>query len=394
MTGKTPGKILAKSVTAIVALLSGVFAAAQAYAAPAASLVFLGTFQDPTFITVAPGAANLVFVVERPGMIRLLRNEQRVTRPFLDIRNLVLAPPDTGAGGEQGLFSMAFAPDYAQSRRFYVAFTNNNGEVEIDEFLRMAGNAERADRMTRRVLLTIPHPGATNHNGGQLAFGSDGFLYISIGDGAGGRSPTGENARDLNALLGKILRIKPLAVAGRPYTIPTSNPFVGRAGRDEIFAYGLRNPWRFSFDGTRLVIADVGQSSREEVNFLPLPDARGVNFGWPQFEGDLVFDNSRPGPDPATPPMFVYDHSAGRCAIIGGYVVHNATLPDLDGRYIYGDACTGEVRSFLARPGVQQAVGDRSAEINLPGLSSFGQGFNGKIYAAQISGRVNRLAPP
>jgi glucose/arabinose dehydrogenase len=382
----------AKSLITLVALLAGIFAAAQAQAA-AARLVFLGTFQNPTFVTATPGEPSLLFVVERPGVIRLLLNEQRVATPFLDIRDLVLGPPDAGAGGEQGLLSMAFPPNYAQTRRFYVAFTNINGSIEIDEFRRRAGNRQRADRTTRRVLLTIPHPGAKNHNGGQLAFGSDGFLYISTGDG-GNLSPPGEPARKLNSLLGKILRIKPLPEGARPYGIPSSNPFVGKNGRDEIFAYGLRNPWRFSFDETRITIADVGQSSREEVNFMAVTDARGVNFGWPQFEGDTVFDNSRPGPDAATPPMFVYSHTGGRCAIIGGYLIRNTSLPELNGRYIYGDACTGEIRSFVPRPGVQQTAGDRSAGLTLPGLSSFGLGFNGKIYAAQINGRVNRLAPP
>jgi glucose/arabinose dehydrogenase len=273
-----------------------------------------------------------------------------------------------------------------------VAFTNINGAIEIDEF-RRSQNPERANPNSRRVLLTIPHAGAQNHNGGQLHFGPDGFLYISTGDG-GNVFPLGEPARKLNSLLGKILRINPLPSNSRPYRIPNSNPFADQPGRDEIFAYGLRNPWRFSFDGTRIAIADVGQNSREEVNFLPIADAKGANFGWPQFEGDVVFDNSRRGPDPATPPMFVYDHSGGRCAIIGGHVVHNATLPALDRRYIYGDACTGEMRSFFPRVGTQEAVGDRAAGITLPGLSSFGQGFHGRIYTAQINGRVNRLAPP
>jgi glucose/arabinose dehydrogenase len=384
-------RVPSRPIIATIALLAVLFAATQAYAQAAARLAFLGTFENPTFVTVAPGEPGLLFVVERPGAVRLLRNEVRLTPPFLDIRDIVFGPPDADAGSEQGLFSIAFAPDYATSRRFYVAFTNNNGDIEIDEF-RRSPNPERANPNTRRVLLTIPHPDAKNHNGGQLHFGPDGFLYISTGDGA--ISPTGENARKLNNLLGKILRINPLPVGTRPYGIPASNPFVDQPGLDEIFAYGLRNPWRLSFDGTRIAIADVGQNSREEVNFLPLADARGVNFGWPQFEGDLVFDNTRPGPDPATFPMFVYDHNAGRCAIIGGYVVHNPNLPALDRRYIYGDACTGEIRSFFPRVGTQEAFGDRTAGISLPGLSSFGQGFHGRIYTAQINGRVNRLAPP
>ena len=360
MAGTILGKLSAKSSLAIVTLFAAMLTGPQARATPAASLVFLGTFKVPTFVTVAPGATNLVFVVERPGTIRLLRNEIRVNRPFLDIRDLVLSLPDVDADNEQGLLSMAFAPDYETSRRFYVAFTNNNGEIEIDEFLRKADNAERADRTTRRKLLAIPHPGANNHNGGQLAFDDNGLLYISTGDG-GKLTPPGEPARDLNSLLGKILQINPLpGKGGKQYRIPDSNPFVGQPGLDEIFAYGLRHLWRFSFDGRHIAIADVGQTLREEVNFLAIRDARGANFGWPQFEGDLVFDNSRPGPDPATPPMFVYDHNGGRCAIIGGYVVHNLALPALDGRYLYGDACTGELpASCRVRPRKKRAATGR-----------------------------------
>jgi glucose/arabinose dehydrogenase len=287
---------------------------------------------------------------------------------------------------------MAFPPDYALSRRFYLAFTNRNGSIEINEFKRVIDNATRADRTTRRVLLVIPHSGAQNHNGGQLQFDQNALLYISTGDG--GTSPPGDRARNLNSLLGKILRIEPLPTGSRPYGIPLNNPFVGKPGRNEIFAYGLRNPWRFSLDGSRIAIADVGASAWEEVNFLPVAEARGANFGWPRYEGDAVFDNSRPGPGPATFPMFTYNHDAGGCAVIGGYFVRNSNLPALNGRYLYGDACTGEVRSFIPRVAGQDAVGDRSAEITLPGLSSFGQGFNGKIYAAQLNGDVSRFAPP
>jgi glucose/arabinose dehydrogenase len=333
-------KLPARPMVAAIALLAVLFAT-PAYAQAAARLVFLGAFENPTFVTVAPGEPDLLFVVERPGVIRLLRNEQRVMRPFLDIRDLVLGDPDPDAGNEQGLLSMAFAPDYAQSGRFHVAFTNNQGDVEIDEFSRNSNNPDRTNPQTGRALLVIPHRKASNHNGGQRNFGPDGLLYISTGDG-GHQTPPGELARDLRKRLGKILRIDPLPDGARPYGIPASNPFVGEPGRDEIFAYGLRNPWRFSFDGERIAIANVGQGRREEVNFLPIADARGANFGWPQYEGDLVFDNTRRGPDPAIFPMFVYNHNAGRCAIIGGYLVRNVNLPALDGRYIYGDACTGE----------------------------------------------------
>jgi hypothetical protein len=386
-----PSSFLSRHALALAAVILALWP--RPAAAADAVAVEIGNFANPTHVAVAPGQPRLLFVVERAGRIRVLRDEQVRLQPFLDIANLVLGPPDPGAGNEQGLLSVAFAPDYAQSRRFYVAFTNRTGDVEIAEFLRSAANPLLADRASRRTLLRIRHREAQNHNGGQLQFGPDGLLYISVGDG-GHQTPTGENARRLNNLLGKILRIRPLPTSGQPYGIPGSNPFVGKAGRDEIFAYGLRNPWRFSFDGGRIAIGDVGQGQREEVNILSRRDAAGVNFGWPQYEGDLEFDIDRPGPHPAIPPIFTYDHGGDRCAIVGGYVVRDQTLPRLLGRYLYGDACTGQLRSFIARVGPQQAVRDRAAGITLPGLSSFGQGFNGKIYAAQIGGRVTRLEPP
>jgi glucose/arabinose dehydrogenase len=354
-------------------------------AADDAAAVLIGTFDTPVHVAVAPGQPNLLFVVEQPGRIQILRNEEQLGHPFLDIQNLVQF------SGESGLLSVAFAPDYDTSGLFYVFFNNKNGDIEINEFKRKEGSNTRADRASRRVVLAIPHPGATNHNGGQLQFGpTDGLLYISTGDGATG----GETSRKLNNLLGKVLRIDPRATATRPYRVPKSNPYVGRSGRDEIYSYGFRNPWRFAFDGKRIIIADVGERSREEINFLSTKDASGVNFGWPQYEGDILVDDDRPGPDPATPPMFVYTHNGGGCAVIGGYVVRDPNIPDLLGRYVYGDLCTGDVRSFIPKVGTQQARQDRPTGIVLPGLGSFGQGFNGVIYAAQTGGDVWRLAPP
>ena len=351
----------------------------------------IGIFSRPVYVTTAPGAPGLLFVVEQPGQIQVLSNGARTAAPFLDIRDIVLGPPDPAAGGEQGLLSVAFPPDYATTRRFYVDFTNANGNVEIDEF-RSGANHLVADRATRRFLLIIPHGGAQNHNGGQLQFGPDGLLYISVGDG-GALTPPGEPARDLNDLRGKILRINPVAAGAQHYTIPPTNPFVGKPGRDEIFAYGFRNPWRFSFDGMRLAIGDVGQSSREEVDLLPTTSASGANFGWPQYEGDVIFDNARPGPAPPTFPVFVYDHSASRCAIIGGYVMHDPTLPAFAGRYIYGDACTGEIRSFVPNLGhVPPILNDQPTGLVLPGLTSFGLGPDRQIYVAQSGGAVSRIS--
>jgi glucose/arabinose dehydrogenase len=365
----------------------------QARAQQPVQAVTVGTFASPVYVTVAPGFSRLLFVVERPGRIQILRDENRLTQPFLDISDLVLGQPDDAdAGTEEGLHSVAFAPDYPQSRRFYVFFTNNNGDIEIDEFLRSSSNAAQANRASRRVVLVVPHPDALNHYGGQLQFGPGGTLFISTGDG-GFVQPIGENARRLTSLLGKILRINPLPIGARPYSVPAANPFVGRPGRDEIFAYGLRNPWRFSFDGSRLAIGDVGANRREEINFLWRGDALGANFGWPQFEGELVFANNRPGPDPATFPMLTYSHEGGRCAVTGGYVVRDPTLPAFEGRYLYADFCTGEVRSFIPRIMSQEPVDDRPIGLTLPRLSSFGQGFGGQIYIAQLSGPVSRLEP-
>ena len=380
------GNLLALSVAFAISV-----AAAPVRAAPAASLVLLGEFETPVYVTVAPGRPNLLFVVEQAGRIMLLQNEVKLDQPFLNITDLVRGPPE--GGNEQGLFSVAFPPDYQQSGRFYVAFSNVNGAIELNEFRRTVSNPLRAERGTRRILTTIPHPGAENHYGGQLNFGPDGYLYWSTGDG-GAVDPRGESARRLSSLLGKILRIDPLAANGKPYSIPPDNPYVGAPGRDEIFAYGLRNPWRFAFDGMRIIIADVGQQAQEEINFLRLEDARGANFGWPQFEGTALFDPNRPGPDPATPPMHTYPHGAGCQAVIGGYVVRNSNLTELNGRYIYADRCVGQLRSFRPNVTTQQAIDDKEAEVSIPLVTSFGQGFNGKYYVVQGSGEVSRLAPP
>ena len=381
------------AICCVAALLVGGLAGFAESALADVKAVSLGTFERPTHVAVAPGAGNLLFVVEQAGRIRVLRNEQKQAEPFLDIADLVYAPPDPGAGGEQGLLSVAFAPNYERSRRFYVAFVNGDEALEINEFQRSHFNGLKAIRATRRVLLIVPHPNAGNHNGGQLQFGPDGLLYISTGDGGGAGDPD-DNARDLESLLGKILRIDPSHRSGRlPYAIPRTNPFVGKAGLDQIFAYGLRNPWRFTFDFWRIAIGDVGQGRQEEVNLLALPDARGVNFGWPEYEGDLVFSATRPGPTPPKFPILTYDHTNGRCAIIGGYVVRNHFLNDLNGRYLYGDACTGEVRSFIPNVSAQTVSDDKPTGIVLPGLSSFGRGFAGRIYFAQTSGAVSRLVP-
>jgi glucose/arabinose dehydrogenase len=348
----------------------------------------IGKFAYPVHVAVAPGYPRLLFVVEKPGSISILRDEQRLDATFLDIRDLVRGRPDEGASIEDGLLSIAFPPDYAASGRFYVAFTNNAGNLEIDEFRRSAGNAVVADPTTRRTVLTIRHPTGI-HNGGQLQFGPDGLLYVSVGDAA-----NGDAARRLDSLLGKILRINPLPLGSQPYTVPLTNPFVGTPGRDEIFAYGLRNAWRFSFDAGRIAIADVGQDLREEVNFLSSEDAAGANFGWPQYEGELAYDATRPGAHAPRFPILTYNHSRTACAIIGGHVVRDRNLPSLMGRYVYGDSCNGEIRSFFPRVSTQEAVDDRAIGLALPGVTGFGIGSDGQIYLARSTGQLSRLGTP
>ncbi len=353
--------------------------------ANAFSLVSLGTFSSPVDIRVAPGQPALLYVVEQPGRIAILRNEVRLPTPFLDIAGLVLN------AGEQGLLSVAFPPDYATSRRFYVLFVNKAGNVEIDEFKRSAANARVAVRSSRRIVLVIQHPDAANHNGGQLHFGSGGLLYISIGDGGNTATP-GDPARRLYSLLGKILRINPLPGGGKAYRIPPTNPYVGVAGRDEIYAYGLRNPWRFSLAGNVMAIGDVGESKQEEVDILTVASVRGSNFGWPQYEGNLLHDNTKPGPDPPKFPIFTYGHDSGGCAIVGGYIVRDVQLPALNGRYMYGDFCTGDIRSFIPGVAAQTATGDASVGVTVAGLTTFGQGMGGQVYIAGGS-TVYRLEP-
>jgi glucose/arabinose dehydrogenase len=359
--------------------------ASQASAQLAVATPVPETFTNPVYVTGAPGTPGLLFVVEKAGVIQVLQNEVKQPVPFLDIRRRV------SSNGERGLLSVAFPRNYAQSRRFYVAYTNLNGDIEIDEFQR-SGDPLRTDPSSRRRLLIIPHREAANHNGGQLQFGPDGFLYISTGDG-GSVMPRGKYARDLRSLLGKILRIGPMPSPGLPYTIPPDNPFVGLPRRRaEIFAYGLRNPWRFSFDGDNIVIGDVGQATEEEVNFLTLDSARGANFGWPAFEGNSRFDTEQPvAPDPVFP-MHTYSHAGGGCAVISGYVSRDPRIPALAGRYIYGDFCTGEIRAFVPHVPLQEARRDRFV-LQGSWLTSFGIGPGGRMYFTQDTGELMRIDP-
>jgi glucose/arabinose dehydrogenase len=348
-------------------------------------LARVGTFSSPTHVEDAPGERKLLFVVEQGGTVRVVKGGKTVSRPFLDISGRVQS------GGERGLLSIAFPPDYQRTRRFYVYYTDNAGAIQIDQYRRSRGSRLRAGSSSRKGVIRIPHPGAANHNGGQLQLDGKGHLWIGTGDGGGGGDQF-DNARKTSSLLGKLLRIRPKAGGG--YAIPSSNPFVGQAGRDEIFSIGLRNPWRFSFDRgneRRLVIADVGQSSREEVNYVKLTRARGGNFGWPTFEGTRSFDPNRRGPGTPIPPIFDYSHGGGNCSITGGFIVRDRKLRSLYRRYVYADLCAGDIRSLVPRLG--GARNDRPHGLSVSSPTSFGEGRKGKIYVASGAGPVFRLKP-
>ena len=386
--------LMAALLTVLVAFAWMAGSPGSAPAAGGVQAVPVATFKAPTDVRSEPGSPDLLFVVERGTRIEVLDDGVKASEPFLDIESIVLDPGDPGGGGEQGLLSLAFPPDHSTSGLFYVLFTNLDGDVEIDEFRRSAVDPLRALPGTRRTLLVIPHREAQNHNGGALHFSQGGLLYASIGDG-GRYEPTGEHARNLDVLLGKMLRINPRPRRGQPYRIPAANPFVGEPGRDEIFAYGLRNPWRFSFDGARLALADVGAGKFEEVNFLNLADAAGANFGWPQYEAFEFFDETRPGPHPPTFPVLAYRHDP-ECSVIGGYVIRDQALAGFGGRYLYADFCTGVLRTFRPRAngaGGFEAFNDRPLGPTLPKVSTFGRDAAGRIYVAQISGQLSRLEP-
>jgi Glucose / Sorbosone dehydrogenase len=348
-------------------------------------LVQIGSFASPLYVTAPPGDRRRVFVVEQAGRIVVLRGGRRLPQPFLDIRSKVTA------GGEQGLLSMAFAPDYAQTGRFYVYYTERSGQEAIWEYRRASD--DRADPATARLVLRMADP-EPNHNGGLMVFGADGLMYVGTGDGGGGDDQHGArgNAQSLGSLLGKILRIDPRQSGGRPYTVPDSNPFVGRSGaRPEIYAYGLRNPWRFSFDRATgdLSIADVGQDAVEEVDFVRKDRGRGANFGWRPWEGrSRNFDEPAPG---AISPVITHSHDDGFCSITGGYVVRDQAVPALDGRYVYGDFCEGRIRAATLRLG--RPVASRVLPLARVGaLSSFGEDAVGRVYATSLDGPVYRLA--
>jgi hypothetical protein len=340
----------------------------------------VGDFSSPVYVTAPPGDTSRVFVVQKAGAIALVKDGAIST--FADLTGSVLSTDN-----ERGLLSMAFAPDYATSGLFYVYYTARSptGQLTIEEHRIDPTNPDRADPGYARVLLTIPHDQQNNHNGGQLQFGPDGQLYAGTGDGGSGGDPSG-NAQDTTVAPPSIVNgVNHDYRLGKLLRIDRAN------GGASIFAYGLRNPWRFSFDRATgdLVIGDVGQDHYEEVDFAPAPgDGAGANYGWNMYEGLHTY----PGGAPVTSapgtvlPVVEYSHDNG-CSITGGYVVRDPALPELAGTYLYGDNCTGAISGVTLPGGTPHALG-----FNVPSVSSFGEDGCGRVYAASLNGPVYRFA--
>lgn len=334
---------------------------------------------SPVYLTAPPGDARM-FVVEQPGRIRIIENGQLLSTPFLDISSRVLS------GGERGMLSVAFHPQYRTNGFFFVYFTGPSGEIRVERF-NVSSNPDVANAGSAKVILTIPHP-RSNHNGGLALFGPDGMLFLGTGDGGGGGDPD-LNGQNQTTLLGKILRID--VTHGDPYSIPPENPFFGRTdARPEIWALGLRNPWRFAFDSTddNLYIADVGQDAIEEVNVVPLSRAR-VNYGWNVLEGSTCYNSSSCSRQGFQLPVLEYTHSNGQCSITGGFVYRGSSLPEIAGAYFYADYCAGWVRSFRYTGSVTDS---RQWDVGSVGsITSFGEDASRELYLTSSNGRVYKF---
>lgn len=336
----------------------------------------------PLWLT-SPAGDSRLFVVEQRGTVRIIEDGALLPDPFLDLRSAV------ASGGERGLLSLAFHPEYASNGRFYVDYTDRKGDTRVVAYRVSAADPDRADPASGDTILAVDQP-YSNHNGGLVAFGPDGMLYVGLGDGGSGGDPRG-NGQNRGTLLGAILRLD--VDGASPYRVPSDNPFVGQAGlRGEIWAWGLRNPWRFSFDPASglLYIADVGQSDWEEIDAEPAASG-GLNYGWNVMEGRHCYGSSSCATQGLVQPVLEYGHDQG-CSITGGFVYRGSAMPDLRGTYFYSDYCSGWLRSL--RYDGSRVGEERSWDVGPLGqVLSFGRDANGEIYVLSANGTVYRLEP-
>jgi len=341
----------------------------------------VATVKKPTHVTHAGDGSGRLFITEQEGRIVIVKDGVLLSAPFLDIRDRV------SCCGERGLLSAAFPPAYRGKQYFYVNYTDHAGDTKVARY-RVTKDADRADPASEEIVLTVQQPYA-NHNGGQLAFGPDGNLYIGMGDGGSGNDPHGYGQK-MSTLLGKLLRID-VESGGRPYAVPLSNPFVGKKEvRPEIWASGLRNPWRFSFDRAAgdLFIADVGQNRFEEVNVQPASSTGGENYGWNILEGSHCFRSKTCDSAGLVPPAAEYDHDQG-CSVTGGMVYRGKALPHLQGAYVYGDYCSGRIWGMRRESGRWTTT--ELADTRLS-ISTFGEDEAGEVYVADHGkGGIYRL---
>ena len=341
------------------------------------------SFTFPLLATAPVGDSRL-FVVEKGGRVKVVKNGAVLSTPFLDVSGLI------SNGSEQGLLGLAFDPQFSSNGRLFISYTNSAGDNVLASY-QVSGNADVADPGSAVIRLTVGQP-YDNHNGGHIVFGADGYLYMGIGDGGSGGDPQG-HGQNRNDLLGSILRLDVSAATG--YAVPTSNPLVGMAGtRSELWNWGLRNPWRFSFDRATgdLYIGDVGQNEREEIDVSTATSGagKGVNYGWSIMEGTQCYGASSCDMTGLTPPVLDYTHSDG-CSVTGGYVYRGSAIPDLVGTYFYADFCSGWVRSFRYAGGQVTEAASWSALVPGGGIPSFGEDGHGELYVLSADGGVYRI---
>jgi glucose/arabinose dehydrogenase len=343
-------------------------------------LTKVATLDQPLALAQRAGDKTF-YVAEKQGRVRAVRGSTVQDAPVLDLSS------DISTGGEQGLLGIAFSPD---GSLFYASFTDRSGDSRLWEYSFSDG---KADVATKRELFYVEQP-YPNHNGGQITFGPDGLLYYGLGDGGSGNDPY-DNAQNLNTLLGKMLRIDPRPSGGQPYTIPADNPFVGRTdARGEIWEYGLRNPWRWSFDRQTgdFWIGDVGQNMTEEVDYRPKNGASGANFGWPSYEGTRrnPAKAAEPASENPVPPVYEYPTQGG-CAVTGGYVYRGSRIPGLQGTYVFGDFCNGGLQGLRLEGG--RGAEHRDLGLVVGQLASFGEDLDGELYVLSLAEGLFRIDP-